>query len=226
MSSYTLDIPKVQKMGAFNEYLTNNCSFYDSFSQTGTTFIITTKYVLSMEEHQQLLDLINAYTDPEYWLQLANVEDLLLSTKPMASMDIQVFTSFINSYKRPDETVCDSIKSIVQVSTTNVEQFANYEADDTADMVTLQIFDYTRGVLISQVIRSMQPSFSYFKELAANGYTGVSKHYQSVQFYGLKNSMPNHDCIWQLRASRSTNYQDVAICFQGFQKLFYYVNTG
>jgi hypothetical protein len=225
MSSYTLEISKVQKMGAFNEYLTANLPFYDGFTQTGTTFIITTKTVLSIEEHQLLLDKIADYNDPEYWMQLANVEDLLLATNPVASVDMYVFTSFINSYRMVNETVCDSIKSIVQITTNSVEQFANYVPDTNTDTVTLQIFDYTRGIVISEITRSMQPSFSYFKEQANNGYTGVSKHYSSVQFYGLKNSMPNYDCIWQLRASRSTNYQDVAISFQGFQKLFYYINN-
>jgi hypothetical protein len=224
MSTYTLEVTHVQNWGALNEYLTNNCTYYDSFNQTGTTLNINTKYQLSQAEYEDMINKINAYRDPTEWLQLASVEDMQMHTHSIKSTEIEDFNTFINSYQKPDATFLDSIKTIFECATDDVQQFLNYtpSQDPNQDVATIQLYDLTRGIVVKEVQQSLEASFAHFKQLAQDGKTGHQHCWHSLQLYSLKNSMPNYDCIWQFRGCRQTSFTDVGISLQGIQKLYYY----
>lgn len=224
MNIYTLEITHVQRWGAFNEYLLKHLSFYEGFNQSGTTVNISTKQELSQTEYQEMLDKIAAYTDPIIWLQLSSVEDMQMHTHAVSSSNIEVINTFINSYEKPDNSFMDSMKTIFQCETSHVEDFIDYDSTlHMNDRATFQLYDFTRNAVLKEVKPSLNTAFEYFKTQAQAGKTGHISHWQSLQLYGLGNTMPNYDCIWQFRAARETSYSNVEVSLQGIQKLYYYI---
>lgn len=223
---YTIATPSaIQKWGAFNDYMIKNCSYFEGFMQSpdGTNLDILAKRELTQQEQDDMFALIGAYTDPAYWMQLAYVQDMPMHTHPIANPNYEVLTTFIMSHQNQDESRIDSIKSVIMICTDNVENFGDYDSAETHS-ITLDIYDYTRGVVLSSVTSNLQNFYTAFKNQANADKTGFHSEWHSVQFYGLKDSLPNYDCIWQFRAKIDSARQ-ACVSLNGLQKLYYYILT-
>ena len=117
--------------------------------------------------------------------------------------------------------VMDSIKTIYEYYTDNVQNFSNI----TSGSITLGIFDLTRNVCISHESIDLSTQLLQWNQLAQTGYTSSNSLYKSHQFYGLINSLTSFDCIWQFRIYVDPSLNNIMkIRMHGLQKLFYQKN--
>jgi len=213
----------VQKVQAFQSYITKN------FAPGGTVTIeenivhIITTIELTLEQQTQLEALVRAYVDPAIYYQYQYSETITgfsQSTTENNLMDVQSFifpskTLPNGDNAQSDGTVLDAIKSIVKMTMDDVSQASDF----TSGSVVIQMYDVTRDIEICTQTMDITSIMAGWKADALANKTGLVTKYKSFMLGGLANKSTNFDCIWVLRLSVSD--PRIRIRLNGFQKLFY-----
>jgi hypothetical protein len=202
----------VEKLGAFDEYLRKYFPFYDSFSSLGDSIGIASTKQLDFGEEAALNTLIANYVDPEKWLVLNKTENLCLAT-PFAGGNGSpvVMQAFIMS-PSIENIVVDSMKVVVEY-TADVGALANFDLESENIELTLEVYDFTRGVSIATATENINSLVAQWKSGAS------ASLWKTVQFYGLWKKITSYDCIWQIRGS--INDARVGAKLTCLQKIFY-----
>lgn len=225
MSTYPFENITVNKPGACDQYIRSNIDWVSNFNGLSTVpLTIYTLEPLTDTQLSALTILINGYTDPEVFLSFDHSSNLPMHTHTNDCMDLtvidnkSVLQTIIYEINNSNNTiVLDSIKTIVEYTCPNVQNFLN----KTQGTITLEIFDITRNTIICTEIIELNEIATKWNTMAQTGSTEKDPVYRSHQFTGLRNVNPNYDTVWQLRA----NIDTIDFCFacNGLQYLYYNV---
>ena len=221
-STCTLHLPQIAKPGAFFDYLTNYWgTMFGDFGSSNGNFTFFFKYPLSSTDLASFTSAMTSYVDPSSWLQFARVDDAPLFTNPTNSSTLVASHTFIASPRTDDSAVIDSMKTVIEYSTSAVEGFAAFNPN-SANTITVQIYDISRAMVIRSTTFSINSILAGWQASAATGATGPVSVFKSLQLYTLRNMLP-YDCIWQFQLSVSN--PQVFVSLHGLQKIWYYVMT-
>jgi hypothetical protein len=196
----------VTKADAFDAYLKQYISWlsdYQGASTTDVQVIIFVDRQLTTQEQTDLQTLIDNYTDPAVWLTFDHVETMALHSHFTDDVDNliidgqDVLQTYIFCNRNTPQTVLDSMKTIVEYKCADVSAFAN----NTTGNITLSLYDISRDVEILSGNIELAEIGTRWNTLAQQGNVTSDTVFRSVQFYGLMNTVPNYDCVWQIRGS-------------------------
>ena len=196
---------QVTKADAFDSYLKKNVSWpsdYQGLSTSQNQAVIFVMRELTTEEQTDLQTLVNNYTDPAVWLTFDHVETMAMHSHYTDDTDNHiidgqdVLQTFIFCNMNTPDTVLDSLKTIVEYKCNDLSTFAA----STDGNITLSLYDVTRDVQILSSTIELNEIATRWNTLAEQNVT-KDVVFRSAQFYGLMNTVPNYDCVWQLRGS-------------------------
>jgi hypothetical protein len=218
-------LPNIKKFGAFADYMARSSSLYAGFStsdESGTVHIYT-KHALTAEETTAFAVIVNAYTDPAYWLSLARRESSALRSEMTAATSLEVVSTFIMAPNDIDDlSRLDSLKTIIEYNVSNVESYVDWDESST-NTATICVYDLTRNAMINHQILDTNPILLVFKNQAVSGATGSATQYKSHQVYGLHDYIPDYDCIWHFKVASSPVGLNIRL--NGLERIYYYMNT-
>lgn len=219
---YTFD-KAITKAAAFNAYLRARTPNFNGVVNSPSQVTIFTTQELSEQDRSKLQSDIEAYIDPEYWLVLDHTESIPFTSSVSSGSSPFVIQSYIESPPNTnDGTVCDSIKTIIEYSTSDVTVFSNWDVNTHPLTATFDIYCLSYNNVVVSVDINLNEVGQKWKDDANNGKTGPAIYWKSLQLVGLKDKYPvDADCIRQYRISLSdTNISAKMNCLQ---KLFYVV---
>ena len=203
MSSYVFDNVICQKPRACDEYIRKNINWVSNFGGISTNpLTVNTNDPLTTIQLSELTTLLNAYVDPAIYLAFDHSDTMTLHSHFNTDVDtvmvdnkcvIQTFIYSTLDISKP--TVLDGIKTIVEYNCQNVQNYLN----TTTGNVSLEIYDITRNVSISNSILDLNEIAVKWNSLAQTGSTKGNTVYRSVLFSGLMNKSPDYDVALQIR---------------------------
>ena len=211
-------LPNVTKFGAFLDYLEKHWRFifagYSSQDSQQVDFMFT--HPITDDELQSFTTVVQAWKDPPFWLQLSRVEECALYTNRTTGNELTTSHTFIVSPNTPDDSVLDSMKSVVLYETDAVETYASIPAN-TPCTLSVCVYDVSRDMPIRHATFDVSCILSAWKAAAASGAVGKHSIYKTFQVYDLLGTLPDHDCIWQFKIA--IDAPGVYISLHGLQKL-------
>ena len=215
MSSFNYN-KAISIYSAFDAYLRSHFpTTLDGITGSSTEVSVIFKTELSQEDQTLLHDLVEAYVNPSYWLDLDHTESAPLTSPPTNSSDLVVLQSIIvSSLSGNPNIVLANMKSIIRYSTQNPTYFQTWDPIEAPIIFTLEIYNYTTQSLVKTVSTNVTNEIQAWK--TDNTAPDIFK---TVQIYGLKDLIPNFDCIWLFKGS--INNSNVYASMNGLQKLYY-----
>ena len=223
MSSYDFQNIRVSILDALDNYLkTNDAPLYVNINVSGTTVTVNTSDTLTSEQLTTLTNLVNSYLEPPYYLTFARTEsnalhshytndsDLVEATNGSKIVQTMIFTN----RNTLNGEVLDCAKTILEFSTSNIQDFIN----TTTGSTELSIYDITRDYLISTQTIDISNIATQWNALAQAGITTGNTVFQSTVCPGLLNKTTNYDCIWQFRLTSSPFFN---VRMNGLQYIFF-----
>ena len=205
MSTYNFPDLVCGKLGACDAFILKNIDWVDNYQGLSSDPItVNTTEPLTDTQLSGLTALLATYTDPAYWLVLDHTNNQPLHSHFLSDCigieDCGIMQTFIMEGTQPNQPiVMDSIKTILEFSCLNVQNFLN----TTSGNISVEIFDITRNTSIATESIDIGSAgiATQWNTLAQTGITTGSILYKSLQFTGLMNKNPNYDTVWQLRGA-------------------------
>lgn len=195
MTVYNFTKSGIQKVYAFEKNVVRTFAKFVDYSYSDPNLSINTSSDLTEEELASLTTMINEYTDPAIFLRLCStITDAGISTKTNSSIPEVVQTYIYTNTNNDGICVFNGIKTVLEYSTNNVEEFLNFEGTVSVDFT---IKCYTRNFVIHNSTLDITQICNDWKVLAQNGQTGVVKTYKTFMVEGLREIVANYDCLWQ-----------------------------
>lgn len=191
------------------------------YSSLNPTIINTVDNYVTIQFNVSLTDshisdiqsYINNYTDPAYYLTLIETQNQCLNTTTINSPTPQIVQTFIISPQTDPTLVMADMKTIIQLS---IDDLNSLQFDkNNPVLITVTLFDITRNIEINQTICDISPQITTWHTLQTQNISGPVYAWKSLQIYGLKDCLPDHDCIWQFKLSvNDTNINASLTCLQ------------
>ena len=180
---------------------------------------------LTTEELTTLTNFLKSYVLPSFYKVFRYSIDAPMSTIKTNSSEYVLMSTMINSANTISEdpsiaVKLGSIKVVVNYHIENIQDFLQFD-EYSSNTISIQFYDLTRSVILVESQVNINDILTTCKTEAQNGTTGSRDFFKSVQFYGLVNSCPSHDCIWQIKAKISTPLVNISL--NGLQKMYYEV---
>lgn len=214
MAQYTFTKAGVQKTYALDAYLAENFPLYQDMSYSDPDLAVNTTASLTAGELDTLTTLVNDYVDPEVFLVLNSTFTDATWSKVSSSPTLIPVQTFIFTPQSPGgDATFNAFKTILSYTTEDVTAFTGV----TDCSATLQIYDLTRNVEIASDVIDIMDIITTWQGMGS----GSNTVFRSAMIEGLRNSIANYDCIWQLKIS-VTN-ANVIVRSHSIQKLYYNV---
>lgn len=195
MTVYNFTKSGINKVYAFEKYVVRTFSKFVDYTYSDPNLVITMSSDLTEEELASLTTMINEYVDPAVFLRLCStITDAGISTKTNSTTPEVVQTYIYTNTNTDGICVFNGIKTVLEYSTTNVEDFLNFEGTASVDFT---IKCYTRNFVIYNTTIDITQICNDWKVLAQNGQTGVVKTYKTYMVEGLRDIVASYDCLWQ-----------------------------
>ncbi len=227
-TEYTFD-KSVRLPSAFNARLAQLLGARSLGSSTPDADRVTV-YVsepLDAQELAQLAQLVQAWEDPPYWLELERTENHSMRSAKTSDPAVSTFleTFIMSPYLEDDGgVVMGSIKTVVRCWTADLAWMAAWDPAAAPIHVDVQLYCGTlQRTLASATLDISADLEAAWRSLAGAG-AGAGDPppvYKSVQLYGLKDCNPSSDRVWHLQGAVSN--ANVTINLNGLQRLFYHV---
>lgn len=206
---------------AFDAFLKNH--FPTCLGITGNSESVTAVFsdVLSESDQASLSNLVSSYSNPPYWLELDHTESSPLMTNAITSTSNVIMQSVIVSQYGQTNIVLDNMKTIVRYSTENPAYFATWNSNIDPIVFNLSINNYTTNNIVTDISANINTDVATWKQMAIAGSNTLPDIFKTIQIYGLKDKIPNYDCIWLFQGSITNS--NVAVSLNSLQKLFYQI---
>lgn len=183
---------------------------------------VTIQFSNTLTDMQQenIQTYIDNYKDPAYFLSLIETQNQCLNTIKINDPLPQIVQTFILSPQTDPTLVIADMKTIIQISLDDISKLQI--VGNESIVITITLFDLTRNIQITQILCDITSQIGTWNNMLSNGTTGPVYAWKSVQIYGLKDSMPDHDCIWQFKLS--VNNANVNVSLTCLQNLIYSIS--
>jgi hypothetical protein len=213
----------ITKFNAFIKYISDNLIFPAGMSLQGDSLLIEFAEPLSTEALDNLTTLVTNYEDPLYFLTFSHTETYPMfsarTTTDLPSVivgDKKVLQTFIFSNKDVDNTILNSLKTVIEYTCPHVEDFTGISG-----IANFEIYDIDRNVSISNLDILLDEISTRWETLRTNGVTGQDTVYRSVFITDLRASAVDYDCKWQFRGKTNSSLFNFKL--NSLQYLFYSV---
>lgn len=207
---------------AFDAFLKQNFpSTYLGISGGNDQVTVVFSEPISESEQVTLSNLVAGYSNPPYWLELDHTEGSALMSEPTNSTTSSLMQSIIVSPYGQTNIVLDNMKTIVRYTTNNPSYFATWDSNVNPISFTLDVYNHTRNLPVTSVSVNINNQIDQWKQYAVAGSNVLPDIFKTVQLYGLKDYVPNYDCIWLFNGAITNS--NVFASLNSLQKLFYQV---
>jgi hypothetical protein len=213
----------ITKFNAFVKYMSDNLILHSGMSLQGDILIIEFPEALSTEELNNLTELVTNYEDPLIFLTFSHTETYPMfssrTTTELPSVivgDKKVLQTFIFSNKDAENTILNSLKTVIEYTCPLVENFTGISG-----IANFEIYDIDRNVSISNLDIPLDEISTTWETMRANGVTGPNTIFRSVFITDLRSSVADYDCKWQFRGK--TNSPLFNFKLNSLQYIFYTV---
>lgn len=213
----------ITKFNAFVKYISDNLILHTGMSLQGDTLSIEFTEALSTEALDNLTTIIANYEDPIFFLTFSHTETYPMfssrTTTELPSVivdDKKVLQTFIFSNKDAENTILNSLKTVIEYTCPLVENFTGISG-----IANFEIYDIDRNVSISNLDIPLNEISTEWETMRANGFTGPNTIYRSVFITDLRSSVADYDCKWQFRGKTNSTLFNFKL--NSLQYIFYTV---
>ncbi len=209
----------VNKQVAMVRYLAEGgFDFYADYQYNDGVVDVMTSRQLNQSELDDLTAYMNAYVDPEVYLDLQNTTTDTFKTTRINSSSLQNVQLFFY----PHSTITNGDLSFNAIKTLFL-----LECDDITSMlafsgqasITYRIYCETRGVEIFSDTIDITELCNTWKQQAMSGTVGAVSSYKTHLCEGLRHVVANYDCVWLYQLSISI--PNVYVSILSKQMLYY-----
>lgn len=175
---------------------------------------VTLNRELDAAERAVLDAAVAGYVSPREYMRLNHTATHYARSRSTNAGDLcTVLTMIYPSNDDNKGSVFGALKTVAELHASNVADIA----DDTLSF-TLQLVDDTRAAVLSSACSDVTHLLDKWRA-ASDGDCAERRAYVSVMLEGLRYFVPNHDCVWHVRASVSNPH--VRLTLHGMQHLYY-----
>lgn len=170
----------------------------------------------------EINDTIRKYKDPETFLVKHHVQNMFVTSPHTNSLTPKVLTSFIMGPPSPPNILLDSIKLVVECSTSNTAGFATYDVETSKDhFIGVELYNFTsKRTLLSEEV-DIRDVFAEWKS-RNDPYRTPATTWTSVQLFEISNLLPKtDDAIWQIKLC--VKRPDIDVAINSVQNIYYEV---
>lgn len=121
----------------------------------------------------------------------------------------------------PETVTFGSLKTVLELTLSDQDSIVGDA--DTRLVVDFQLYCQTRKLVLRKIQVDCSDILTSFKTIASSNRTSsVLRDYKSVQLSGLKEFLPDYDCVWQFKVGVSNPLVSVAL--NGLQSLYFTKN--
>lgn len=219
MPEYFFNKPGLIKVFVLDIQLKDICPFYNYSSYTDPELLIDTLEELSPEQLAIVQAHIDAYVDPDVYLELAITSSNTAPSKQTSSNQLTSVLVWI--LLGTDQTshmgVFNALKSVLSMETDDITQFVG----NTSATVSIELFSITRNVVLVSDTINITDALTSWETKANNNETGKGLFYKAIMYEGLRNHTCNYDNICELKLSVS--HPGVKVNLNGLQMMYYHL---
>lgn len=207
----------VTKPHYFDNFITTNFTAQTYYEDYGDHVVVHFPGVLTDDQRASYQTLFNNYQEPPYYLWLNRTENQCLYTETINSPEPTIVQTFIVSPQASSNLTLGDMKTVIEIMMPDVSQL-QYDSTNPVT-VTVTLYDITRNVEINQTICDVSTIVQGWHSEQQSGASGRVSGWQSLQIYGLTDSLPDFDCIWQFKLS--INDASINASLTSLQNLIY-----